>query len=89
MQLGPFLFFSACALFRSLVLTLFQFFGSIMRRVFHVAPCLLCLALYLLRGTFYLSFLIAGPLARLALRSSCRVIQCAFHMICIHNVHLV
>jgi hypothetical protein len=53
--------------------------------VLHVADDLLRFAFDLLRGSFHLSIRVTGPLANLAFRSSCCIVDCAFYPIFIHD----
>jgi hypothetical protein len=68
-----------------LVLAVNIILGCIAGHVFHVAHNLLRFALELLRGTFNLSVGISRPLADLTFRTSCRIVDCAFYLILIHD----
>jgi hypothetical protein len=68
-----------------LVLAVNIILGYIAGRVLHVAHNLLRFAFDLLRGSFHLSVGVAGPLANLAFRTSCRIVDCAFYTILIHD----
>jgi len=59
--------------------------GCVAGRVFHVAHDLLCFAFDLLRGAFHLGVGITRPLADLAFRTSCRIVDRAFYLILIHD----
>jgi hypothetical protein len=53
--------------------------------VLGVADDLLGFALDLLRDSFHLGIGVTGPLANLAFRSACRIVDCAFYPILIHD----
>jgi hypothetical protein len=53
--------------------------------VLHLAHNLLSFALDLLSGAFHLSVRVTGPLADLALRPSCSIVDCTFYAILIHD----
>jgi hypothetical protein len=59
--------------------------GNIAGRVLHVADDLLGFALDLLRGSFHLGIGVTGPLANLAFRPACCIVDCAFYPILIHD----
>jgi len=54
-------------------------------RVLHLAYDLLRFALDLLSGAFDLGIRVAGPLADLALRTSCSIVDCTFYAVLIHD----
>jgi hypothetical protein len=59
--------------------------SGVLRGVLHVSPRLLRFAFHLLRCAFHLGAGIACPFAHLALYPSCRVVDCTFYLIIIHE----
>jgi len=58
---------------------------SVVNGFLHVAYSFLCFTLDLLRGAFDLSVGVSGPFANLALDAACRVVDCSFYLILIHD----
>jgi hypothetical protein len=72
-------------LVRCALVLAFNIFLGIACRILNGADDLLRFTFNLLHGAFHLSIRVAGPLTYLALRTTCRIINCTFYPILIHN----